>query len=279
MKIRYEGSDGSAVDLWRGNIRAVKIYGAMPVSDIASAENSFGDGGIFVGERAAVRTLRLVVRLCGEQVSARKKLCGIFRGDGILHFSDGDIQRKISCRHVKTEYGISNISDRAEVTFLCAEPFFFDENAVTAAAGGIVCLWEFPWELPEAEEFEFSAVHESHCAVIMNMGDVPCGFTAVIYADRDINGIKIEEPVSGKFISVKMDILSGSRVYVDTRGGRKSVILYQTSENIPLDITSAVEYGSEFFSLRRGMNRVYFYDSDGGSVSAEISCRGLYGGI
>lgn len=279
MKIRYEGSDGSAVDLWRGNIRAVKIYGAMPVSDIAAAENSFGDGGIFVGERAAVRTLRLVVRLCGEQVSTRKKLCGIFRGDGILHFSDGDIQRKISCRHVKTEYGISNISDRAEVTFLCAEPFFFDENAVTAAAGGIVCLWEFPWELPEAEEFEFSAVNESPCAVIMNTGDVPCGFTAVIYADRDINGIKIEEPVSGKFISVKMDILSGSRVYVDTRGGRKSVILYQTSENISLDITSAVEYGSEFFSLRCGMNRVYFYDSDGGSVSAEISCRGLYGGI
>lgn len=278
MKIWYEGSDGNAVDLWRGNIRAVKIYGAMHESDIAAAENSFGDGGVFSGERAAVRTLRLIVRLCGGQAAARSKLRGIFRG-GILHFSDGGIQRKISCRHVKTEYGISKLSDRAEVTFLCAEPFFLDENTAAAAAGGIVCLWEFPWELPEAKEFEFSAVNESPCAEIMNTGEVPCGFTAVIYVQRDINGIKIEEPVSGKYISVKMDIPAGSRVYVDTRGGGKSVILYQTSENIPLDITSAAEYGSEFFSLRCGMNRVYFYDSDGGRIDAEISCQGLYGGI
>ena len=96
---------------------------------------------------------------------------------------------------------------------------------------------------------------------------------------RAIKGLKIEEPVSGKCIEIKMDMLSGSRVHVDTREGRKSVTLYQTAENIPLDITSAVVYGSEFFPLQRGMNRVYFYDWDGVSVSAEIRCCALYGGI
>lgn len=277
-KVWFECEDGSIIDLWRGNIRAVKIQGGMLAEEITAAENTFGDGGIIVGERAAVRTLRLVVRLCGEQVSVRKKLSNIFRG-GILHFSCGNIQRKIQCRYVKTEYSVTNLSDRAEVTLLCEEPFFCDENTASAAAGGIVCLWEFPWELPAEETFEFSSVNLSPCAVIFNEGDVPCGFTAVINVQRDIKGLKIVEPVSGKYIEVKMDILSGSKVYIDTRLGRKSVTLYQTSENIPLDITSAVVCGSEFFSLQRGMNRVYFYDSDGGSVSAEIRCCGLYGGI
>lgn len=276
-KVWFECNDGSVIEMWRGNIRAVKISGGMCGNDIATAENMFGDGGCIVGERAAVRTMRLMVRLCGEQSAARKRLGNI--RNGILHFSEGNIQRKIECTHARTEYDITNMSDRAEVTFICAEPFFCDENAVSAAVGGVVGLWEFPWEIPAAAEFEFSAVNDSPCADIYNGGDVPCGFTVVINVRRDINGLKICEPVSGKYIEVKMDIPSGSTVKIDTRCGRKSVILYQTAENIPLDITSAVVYGSEFFPLQRGMNRVYFYDSEVGSVSAEIRCCALYGGI
>lgn len=277
-KVWFECEDGSIVDMWRGNIRAVKIQGGMIARDITAVDNAFGDGGVIAGERGAVRDLRVAVRLCGEQVSARKRLGSIFRG-GILHFACGNIQRKIQCCYAKTEYNITNLSDRAEITFLCAEPFFCDEDTLSAASGGIIGLWEFPWELPAEETFELSAVNVSPCAVIFNGGDVPCGFAAVINVQRDIKGLKIEEPVSGKCIEIKMDMLSGSKVHIDTREGRKSVTLYQTAENIPLDITSAVVYGSEFFPLQRGMNRVYFYDSDGGSVSAEIRCCALYGGI
>lgn len=264
--IFYENESGASEDFSKGCIRAYTVSGVLPSSKQYFTENALSDGGTHISERTESRRIVLELRLCCNAEKAAEILGRAFSVSslGTLYFRSKRRLRKISCRTEKVESVIGRNPTRAVVTLLCTDPFFKSEEDSFCYICGDTALLEFDgWELPEKAEFELSEVKENTSAFIFNSGEIPTGCVIRIRTARDIPGVRLTNSTTGEYISLKMPVPKDREIIIDTRNGSRGIVLVDPAADITEDITPNMEWGSSFFSIVPGRNRIFVGDTEG----------------
>lgn len=281
MQIQYKDKLGGSIDFSDGNIRAVKVTGAAPQYSIMSAENIFGSGSCYISERMKSREIVITVFIFGRIRTGLHKLGNIFRPKttGTLYFFDDDIKREINCRFERIDGAVASGTGKADIHFLCCEPFFRDSEEKAGYIGEPVNLWEFDdWELPQEKEYELSLVDKRNAVILNNGGHVDCGCVVRINVSHEVSSIKVRNVTTGEYMKVNMPLAPYYFMTIDTVN--KSVILTHKEAGFDQDIAETIDAGSTFFTLAPGDNRIVIETDDGmGGVAAYIGYSELYGGI
>ena len=115
----------------------------------------------------------------------------------------------------------------------------------------------------------FATLSQSGVVNLPNPGDVPCGFTAVLEAEKDtVTSLTIR--LGEEYITVRHPLSPGESITVCTEPGKKNVYLGGVS------ILSSVDWGSTFFSLAPGENPLEWHAEGEGCPRLHVRFTPLY---
>lgn len=115
----------------------------------------------------------------------------------------------------------------------------------------------------------FATLSQSGVVNLPNPGDVPCGFTAVLEAEKDtVTSLTIR--LGEEYITVRHPLSPGESITVCTEPGKKNVYLGGVS------ILSSVDWGSTFFSLAPGENPLEWHAEGDGCPRLHVRFTPLY---
>lgn len=161
-------------------------------------------------------------------------------------------------------------TDKTTISFLCADPYFLDENDtlvdIKSVKGGLI----FPLKLPT----KFAEV--SFYKEIDNEGDVEAP-VQIIYTGPAINPT-ITNETTGEFIKVNMEISEKEQLIIDTASGKETVNL-RTPHEIK-NVYNNIDLSSTFFKLILGKNLIrYSSDSEISKDTVSIQYSNRYVGV
>lgn len=144
---------------------------------------------------------------------------------------------------------------------------YYTETPRTAVARGMDRKLVFP--LIHSPRTVFATLSKSGTVILPNPGDVPCGFTATLEAEKDtVTSLTIR--LGEEHITVRHPIAPGETITVCTESGKKNVLSGGTS------ILSRVDWGSTFFDLAPGENSIEWMAEGDGCPRLNIRFTPLY---
>lgn len=144
---------------------------------------------------------------------------------------------------------------------------YYTEAPRQASARGMEGKLVFP--LAITEQTVFATLSQSGVITVVNPGDVPCGFTAAITADRDtVDSITLT--LGEEQITVPYPLAAGEVMTICTVPGQKDVLCGDTS------LLSYVDWRSTFFALAPGENRLAWQAEGGGCPRLTLTLTPLY---
>ena len=144
---------------------------------------------------------------------------------------------------------------------------YYTDTPRTAAARGMDRKLVFP--LIHSPRTVFATLSQSGAVILPNPGDVPCGFTAVLEAEKDIvTSLTIR--LGEEYITVRHPIAPGESLTVCTEPGKKNVLLGGVS------ILSETDWNSTFFSLLPGENALEWHTEGDGCPRLSVRFTPLY---
>ena len=144
---------------------------------------------------------------------------------------------------------------------------YYTEMPRTAVARDMDRNLVFP--LVHSPRTVFATLSESGRVILPNPGDVPCGFTATLEAEKDtVTALTIR--LGEEYITVRHPIAPGESLTVCTEPGKKNVLSGGTS------ILSEVDWGSSFFELAPGENPLEWMAEGDGCPRLSIRFTPLY---
>lgn len=256
MKVSYKNRDGTVFDFSKGNIRAEAVNGVSVKREIEYEENSLGDGGFYIGERASTRNIKLTLKVWGDYDEVRGTIADAFREneEGIIRFEHNNgVVRQAGCRLVAVDDDIDSDTDTVIVELLNLTPYFDSESIKMFLLCGVVGWLEFVWELFEDDNI-LSEMVTSPSVLVINSGN-KTGCVIGIDVKQSLTGLKVTRCDTGQYIKLKGEFKADDYIVIDS-----------SSKSITLNDENAIyrmEWGSEFFNVPHGQCR-FAIDSDNG---------------
>ncbi|MBQ2823091.1 MAG: phage tail family protein [Oscillospiraceae bacterium] len=283
MRVIYENSRGTQADFSRGVIRAVKIGGTSAYAVINSSESAFFYGADSVSSSLGARRITVTLAVCSKDTECISALNSIAETEekGRLIFITEDSTKETACYLEKMTVDQDSDPVKITMTFVCPSPFF-ESASSHMESGALLCgtrgMLEFDWELKE-DGMILSDFTDEDSASVVNNGTFSSGCIITVHVLRQTESIRIGNADTGEYIELDGVWNSGSTIKIDTRHGSKGVECTENGVDYT-DVISRLKWGSAFFSLIPGVNRIYVRTSGGAEcLSAYISFRERYEGI
>lgn len=283
MKIIYENSRGTKTDFSKGVIRAVKTEGTSAYAVINSSESAFFYGADSVSSSLGARRITVTLAVCSKDTECISALNSIAETEekGRLIFKMENSTKETACYLEKMTVDQDTDPVKITMTFVCPSPFF-ETVSSDNSNGFLLCgtrgMFEFDWELKE-DGIILSDFTDEDSASIVNNGTFSSGCIITVHVLRQTENIRIGNAETGEYIELDGVWNSGSTIKIDTRHGSKSVECTENGIDFT-DVISRLKWGSVFFSLVPGINRIYVRTTGGTEcLSAYISFRERYEGI
>lgn len=279
MKIVYKAASGESIDFSEGLIRAVAISGICPERNIGVEEN-VAAGGVVTSERRGVRRIKLKAAVCGDFERSRDRIASVMglSGSGWLEIHGTDGIKGIGCYSESVSADIEDGTNYAEIVFLCPNPFFENTSGsdVYVQLCGSSGKWKFDdWELTEENETELSEILSGNSAFVPNNGGFSAGCVITVEVLSEVSEIRAVNAQTKEFVGVRGSFSAGDIVIFRCIDGEKGILLSSRSDNSKLeDITHRIIWGSEFFKIAPGGERVYIRtDRSGMKITAHIGLK------
>jgi len=260
-------------------VSADGIYDA--INNVHVSENTMIDGAQYQGSTAKFRNIVLTLKDDGNFPEDRNILNQLFKENevGILEFSEnGKNIRKIEyyVESMKSDglYGVRHHI----ISLICPDPFFYDPNDTTVYMASWVSNFEFEFENPVGETFEFGYQSAERIQNIVNdYAEDNIGMTIRISCSGAVVNPSIIRVESDTHITVgstakPLETLVGDVVTITTGTGNKHI--YLTRDGVTTEINEYLTEDSEFIQLMRGNNHIG-YEADSGEeyMTVAISYR------
>lgn len=260
-------------------VSADGIYDA--INNVHVSENTMIDGAQFQGSTAKYRNIVLTLKDDGNFPEDRNMLNQLFKENeaGVLEVSEGGQNLR------KIEYYVESMKSDAIynvrhhiISLICPDPFFYNPTDTTVYMASWISDFEFPFECPVGETFEFGHQSAERIQNIVNdYAENNIGMTIRISCSGAVVNPSIIRVESDTHISVgsvakQLETEVGDVVTITTHTGNKHV--YLTREGVTTEINEYLTEDSEFIQLMRGNNHIG-YEADSGEeyMTVEISYR------
>ena len=187
--------------------------------------------------------------------------------------------KQIKCLPTSVEPSASAFPMTITVTLLCPYPFWESSEITSHQICGELNLWKFDWEIPLDNTFEFSSVKEN-TAAFEYQGTISTGFIVDVSLLRATSYLKVINYYTGEYVHVEMDFPPNSEILISTETGNKKIMYKLMGDNEYKDITNRLVWGSTYFQICPGQNRVFVSTANGtAGIDARINFFTKFGGV
>lgn len=251
--------------------------------DISTAA-TVNDGSSFI--KAKVPERQIILSLKAFDHADRERINALFLADdnqAVLTYTPLDNAfepRKLYCYVDAVSPLSSAFPCVVQVTLIATNPFWQSEKSENFGIVGEIDNFSFDVALPESDTFVFSTEIAGNSNYVINNGNIASGFVMRILLSFPKNWVKITNYTTGKYIRIDGDYQAGCEIVIDTRINSKSVKYRVLGNADYVDILSDLQFGSEFFNVIPGENRIYI-DTDSAVTGMDVSVQlnTLFGGV
>ena len=256
------------------------VGGLNPVAGtINTTEFATGNGAMFNSYRIGTRNIVLYIKIYPEIEKNRLKLYQYFKinSDVTLYFRHESLDVYIVGKVESFELDHFSNSQVAQISIICADPFFKDSTTKIVEFSNVIPLFEFPFAIAK-EGIEFSRIEKVKTKII-NGGETATGITITLHANaNDILNPKVYNNTNNTFFGLNVDMKKGDSIVISTHFNSKTVTLIR--EGVETNILYAVQEGSTWLQLEPGENEIsYSCDEGENNLTVTIEHVALYEGI
>lgn len=258
----------------------VSVKGLNPPRAVINTSSiATTDGAVFNSSRVDVRNIVITVVLNDEIEKSRIALYRYFpiKEEITLKFSNATRDVKI-IGYVETfECDLFENSQRAQISVICPQAYFTDEELTVIEFANITNAFEFPVNIP-AEGIAISEVDLQAVKNIVYTGDAETGFVIDIYVKNNIVEPAIRNKLTNEVFVLALELLSGDKLTINTKKGEKSVILLR--DGVETNEINKIYQGSKWLTVKTGDN-VFSFEAVYGAENATVvfTIDQLYSGV
>lgn len=250
--------------------------------DISTTPYGTVDGSHVDGYHSSDRQIIITLKAFNERQKQAIYRMFMDRQKGTLtYLPDNDESRalQIDCE-VKSKQPVqSQFPMNILVTLICPYPHWRSTTESTAIISGEVNKWTFPWLFPSEKTFIFSETKGSNSVIFDYGGTIATGFKVVINTTQALEYVKIANFYTSEYLLVEYNFPEDSEIVISTETKAKHVKWRLNGDSEYTDITNDVVWGSTYFELVPGQNRILLETSNGTSgVEANVSYTVKQGG-
>lgn len=262
--------------------RVIDIDGLSPVPVNINTSEGSGDGAIFNSAFMQPRNIVITVVFCGDIETTRAAFYRIFpeKKSCTVIFSNKVRSVKITGYAETNTIDLFSQRQQAQVSLLCPNPWFESQTPEDFIPSYTLPLFSAPFSIELDDPIPVSEVVDHPTSLILNSGDVECGFAAEVTFTGAVEGLKFASETAGAGTWFKLDysFQAGDKLTLDTRSGRLAVKVTRGTT-----VTNLLRYmvsGSRWLKLAVGANRLgVTADSGIDSAAVTISVYRLFGGV
>lgn len=277
--LRYNNTDLSFAE----DVYVVNWLGGGITDIVSTVAFGSGDGSHIEKYHSSDRQIIINIRVFNER--QKQAIYKLFqpRKKGVLSYiPEGDESRtkQIDCVVTSAEPNESKFPTIIPVILLCPYPFWRSATESKAIICGEVDGWSFPWGYKKERDFSFGEIKSGSSVVFSVNGTVATGFTAAITTYQPITYLRLASHYNGKWIAIEGDYAADTEIVIDTNKGNCKVLSGRVGVTEYIDISDDVVWGSTYFTLIPGQNRITLEATNGTSgLEASVSFSVKYGGV
>lgn len=279
LKVKNNRGD----ELYLTDSRDYTIYKIVgldpPAANINYSENAASDGGKINSVKVGKRNIVLYIKLNGDIETNRIGLYKYFpiKKAVTLYFQNDSRDVYISGVVETLECNQFANPQVAQISIICADPYFKDINDMEIKLSDVTPLFEFPFSAP-AEGIEFSRLTINNRKTIINTSDIDTGVIIELYASGTVVNPTLYDVLGGKHIKLNLTMQPADTIIINTNIDRKSITLIRAG--VSSNALGYMRPDSKWFTLQAGDN-VFTYDCDSGSANLLITFTAsiLYSGV
>lgn len=239
-----------------------------PETEINIAKVANLDGGRVNSVKLGTRALNIELLLMGDIEQNRIQLYKYFQYKKNVKINYKNRSRNV-CIDGYVEFFEAprfESSCKANITIICADPFFKDVNEIVVDASYILAMFEFPFAIENP--IPFGEFQEDRQAIVYNGGDVDTGAVIELNAFGRVVNPKIFDKYTGEFIGLNITLEDGDSVTISTQKGGKSVSLHRNG--VTTNVINTLMRGHSWLQLKIGEN-AFVYEAEDGLEDLEMS--------
>lgn len=126
---------------------------------------------------------------------------------------------------VKASPDIERYAANARFSFslFAPYPYWRLRNKDTATLVGLRALFSFPWNISDPNPFSFSEYVETGYVTIINNGEAPACWTAMLHALDEVTKPKIYNMETGEYVRILKTMAEGEQIIISTEGDELTV--------------------------------------------------------
>lgn len=262
------------------NYTVYKIEGLQPPAvAINSSTNITTDGVKINSLKVEQRNIVIYMAIEGNIEANRINLYRYFplKQTTTLYFKNGtrDVYIEGTVELIECDFFAQR--QVAQISIICADPYFKAVDELVSYFSNISSLFEFPFSMTASGE-EISAITSDVRKSIINTGDVASGIIIELYAIGDVVNPIIYDVFKRTHIKLMLTMEQNDLIIINTNSGKKAITLIRAGVS-----SNALGYmypDSSWFELESGDN-VFTYDAENGKANLQLTFRTsvLYGGV
>lgn len=251
------------------------------VSDIISTTANIGDGSHVNKTRHGERQIIINIRVFNER--QKQAVYDIFttRKNGVLTYLpyDNEPAKQIDCQISSVKPNGSAMPTVMQIVLLCAYPFWRSVDKHVALVNGTTGNLQFPIEIPYKSEFVFGYIKQGNAAIFEYGGNVATGFTANILTSTAASIIRLTNFYTNEYVEIRGNYEANSEFQICTEDGNHKILHRISGEAEWKDITIDFAWGSTYFKLTPGINRVFInaFGAELSDVTVDFTLK--FGGV
>lgn len=252
--------------------QVVKIIGLNPPSAHLNMSTVVGlDGARYNSGRLNTRNIVLTVRINGNVEDNRQNLYRFCPTKEKVRFNFSNNNRSVYADgYVESvECGLFTISEQAQISIICPQPYFMDTEETAVDGNSIVGLFTFPFSIDYDDPIPFSVFVFDEPVDIYNRSESAVGMIIDIDVNDDMSALVIRNIDTNEYFSLAGTFLEGDHIRINTIKGEKSVTL--TRNAAESNLFSAMQRGSTFFQLLPGSNQFTYTVGGDALNNAKVS--------
>lgn len=281
IEVKVKNDNGEVLNLSTSpNYTLYDVTGVTPPqSNINTSVNATSDGETVNSVRANKRNIVLYVAIHGVVELNRLNLYKYFPPKKHVTIYCKTANRNVHIEGVTELIDVKLFSNQqvAQISIICAQPYFKDINELITSFSQIEALFSFPFSI-DNNGVELSIIGTDIRKNIINAGEVDTGMIMELFAIGEVKNPIIYDVLNRTHIKLEFTMEANDTIYINTNSGQKSVTLLR--DGVESNIISYLSYSSKWLTLNAGDN-VFTYDAESGVSNIKLTFRtvALYGGV
>jgi hypothetical protein len=247
------------------------------VGTVNSVSSAYGVGTTWNGTSIGQRDLTIKGTITDNIQENRLLLYDMFplNSEGTLYYSEGDIERKITCLVEKVSIPEKKGFTRDfSISLVCPNPRFSALAATILSMATWTPAFKFKLVIPKNKGIKFGTKNTTSMGTTENTTEIDYGMTIKFKANDTVKNPYLFNVTTRDIIQIEKTMSAGDQIIITTHIDNKNVIYKNAVTGEEENINYLIMYGSKYLQVPSGTN-TFRSGADSGEDNLETTIEFL----